>query len=86
MTNIISESNVGNKGFTWRTLLHHSPSLREVRAETEAGTQRQELRHRPWTNRLTGLLPMAYPRESQEAGPSVGLEPCWADLLCQATF
>lgn len=67
------------KGFTWLTLLYPSPSLRKLRVETQAGTQRQKPKQRPWKNLLTGLFPM-------EAGPSVGPEQCWADLSCQPAF
>jgi hypothetical protein len=52
------QSNFGRKGFIRLTLLHHSLSLKEVRAETQTGLDslRHELIQRPWSVLLTGLL------------------------------
>jgi hypothetical protein len=47
------------KGFILLTLLYHSLSSREVRAEIKAGTWRQELVQRPWRNVAYWLTPHA---------------------------
>ena len=39
-----TKSNLGRKVDLWLTILHHSPSMREVRAETVEGTRKQSLK------------------------------------------
>lgn len=50
------KKNLGSKGFTWLRI--YRPSSWKDRQELETGTQRQELKQRPWRNAAYCLAPL----------------------------